>query len=358
MAGPIRFGLIGAGWRAEFFTRIAAAMPERFAIVGVHARDADKTAAFAAHWRTAACDSLEALADLEPEFVVQTASATTQVDYARRLHALNLPVLVETPAAVDLPALLEIWQLVEQGLRIHVAEQYLYQPLHAARLALIASGRIGAVSSARVSTAHGMHGISLMRKFLGLGFEDATIRARQFTAPVVQGAGRAGPPTDEQIVPSVQTLAEFDFGTKLGLFDFTDIQYWSYVRSHRLVIRGERGEIADNEVRYLIDFKTPVVETLRRRDRGQGGDLEGYYLDSIVLGSETVFGNPYWRARLMDDEIAIATALEKMSAYTRDEDRGPYTFAEGAQDQYLSLLMSEAAKTGETVKTTRQPWAT
>jgi predicted dehydrogenase len=266
-------------------------------------------------------------------------------------------VLVETPAAVDHAALLAIWELVEQGLRIHVAEQYLYQPLHAARLALIASGRIGAVSSARVSTAHGMHGISLMRKFLGIGFEDATIRARQFTAPVVQGAGRAGPPAEEQVVPSVQTLAEFDFGSKLGLFDFTDIQYWSYVRSHRIVVRGERGEIADSEVRYILDYKTPVVETLHRRDRGQGGDLDGYYLDSILLGSETIYTNPYWRARLMDDEVAIATALEKMSAYVRDEDPGPYSFAEGAQDQYLSLLMAEAAKTGEAVKTARQPWA-
>jgi predicted dehydrogenase len=357
MAAPIRFGMIGAGWRAEFFTRIAAAMPDRFQIVGVHTRDPAKAAAFGVKWTIPVCDSLEALADLEPDFVVLSVSVGAHLDYSRRLHALNLAVLCETPAAPDVAAMTEIWRMVEQGFRIHVAEQYLFQPFHAARLALCQDGRLGKVSVARVSTAHGYHGVSLMRKFLGIGFEDATIRARQFVSPVVQGANRNGPPAEEKIVDGTQVLADFDFGDRLGIFDFTDIQYWSYIRSHRVVIRGERGEIADNEVRWLRDFRTPVVNTLQRRDRGQGGDLDGYWLESIQLGGETVFSNPFWRGRLMDDEVAIATALEKMAAYVRDEGDGPYSFAEAAQDQYLSLLMLEAAKTGETVRTSRQPWA-
>jgi predicted dehydrogenase len=357
MATPIRFGLIGGGWRAEFFTRIAAAMPERFQIVGVHLRDPAKAAAFGLRWTIPVCDTLEALADLEPEFVVLSIGAAGHVDYARHLQALDLAILCETPAAFDLPSMIEIWQMVEQGLRLQVAEQYLFQPHHAARLALIAEGRLGRVSFARVSTAHGYHGVSLMRQFLGIGFEDVTIRARQFVSPAVQGASRAGPPLEEKIVDGTQTLAEFDFGDRLGLFDFTDLQYWSYMRSHRVVIRGERGEIADNEVRYLQDFRTPVTDTIRRRDRGQGGDLDGYYLESLLLGGDTVFRHPFLRARLMDDEIAIATMLEQMGAYARGGSAEPYSFADAAQDQYLSLTMMEAAKSGEVIKTTRQPWA-
>jgi predicted dehydrogenase len=356
-AQPVRFGLIGGGWRAEFFTRVAAAMPERFQIVGVHGRDPARMAAFGIRSGIAVCDTLEAMADLEPDFVVLSVSVKVHVEYAKRLHGLRLAVLCETPAAADVPSMLEIWRLVEQGLRIHVAEQYLFQPFHASRLSLAESGRLGRISSARVSTAHGYHGVSLMRKFLGIGFEDATITARQFASPVVEGAGRNGPPTAERIVNGTQVLADFDFGDRLGIFDFTDIQYWSYVRSHRVVIRGERGEIADNEVRTLLDFRTPVFDTLRRRDRGQGGDLDGYWLESIVLGSETVFTNPYWRARLMDDEIAIATVLDMMAAYVQGHGEGPCSFADAAQDQYLSLLMLEAAQTGEKRKTSRQPWA-
>jgi predicted dehydrogenase len=356
-AKPFRFGLVGGGWRAEFFTRVAAALPERFQLVGVYQRDPAKAAAFARKWNTLACDTLDALADLEPDFVVVSVSAAAHLHFALELHRLNLPMLCETPAARDLPAMLEIWELVEKGLRLHVAEQYYLQPLHAARLAVIASGKLGTVSSVRVSAAHDYHGVSLMRRYLGIGFEPATIRARKFVAPVIAGPGREGPPAEEKSVPSTQLLGTFDFGDRLGLFDFTDVQYRSYVRSHHVVIRGERGEIADLDVRYLKDFRTPVVQELRRHDRGHFGDLDGYYLEGILCGDDYAFRNPYPYARLMDDEIAIAAAMEKMGAFARGEGAGPYAFAEAAQDQYLALAMSEAAATGEAITTTRQPWA-
>jgi predicted dehydrogenase len=358
MAGePVRFGIIGGGWRAEFFTRIAEALPDRFAITGTHMRDPAKAAAFAARWKLKVCDSMETLADTNPDFVVLSVKAAVHAEFAQKLHALKLSVLCETPAALDVPAMIAIWRLVERGLKWHVAEQYLFQPLHASRLALINSGRLGSVSFARVSNAHGYHGVSLMRKFLQLGFEDATIRARTFASPAALGASRDGPATEDKLVTGTQTLGEFDFGDKLGLFDFTDIQYWSTVRSHRCVIRGDRGEIADLEVRWALDAREPHMDVLRRRDRGQGGDLDGYWLERIELAGETIFANPYWRGRLMDDEVAIATALDKMAAYVRGEGDGPYSFAEAAQDQYLALAMAEAAASGETVKTSRQPWA-
>ena len=131
-----------------------------------------------------------------------------------------------------------------------------------------------------------------MRPFLGIGYEDATIRARRFVSPVIEGPDRSGPPKAERMVPATQLIGEVDFGERLGLFDFTDVQYWSYVRSHHVVIRGDRGEIADDEVRYLRDFRAPVVQTLRRNDRGHHGDLDGYYLEGIIAGDDYAFRNP------------------------------------------------------------------
>lgn len=40
--GIIRFGLVGGGWRAEFYLRIAKALPERFAIAAMYVRNKDK----------------------------------------------------------------------------------------------------------------------------------------------------------------------------------------------------------------------------------------------------------------------------------------------------------------------------
>lgn len=47
---PIRFGLVGGGWRAEFFTRVARELPERFQLAGVVQRDFAKAQAFGARW--------------------------------------------------------------------------------------------------------------------------------------------------------------------------------------------------------------------------------------------------------------------------------------------------------------------
>ena len=356
MSAPIRFGIIGGGWRAEFFTRIVQQVPERFALAGVTLRDAAKGEAFAKRWGTTNYPSIAALAATNPDFVILSVNRTAHLELLTECHRLGLAVLCETPAGPDVESMVAIWRLVEDGMKLHIAEQYMYQPLHAARLAVIADGRIGPVSSARVAAAHGYHGVSLMRKFLGIGFEDATIHGREFRASLVEGGDRSGPPKTAILKESVELIGEFDFGGKLGVFNFVDMQYWSYARAHHVVIRGERGEIADLDVRFMRGTE-PIHQEFRRVDRGQYGDLDGYWHQGILVGDAYASTNLFWRARLMDDEIAIAILFEKMAAYARGEGNGPYSFAEGAQDQYLSLLMIEAAKTGEVRKSVRQPWA-
>lgn len=36
------FGIVGGGWRTEFYLKIAMALPERFEICGLVVRDVDK----------------------------------------------------------------------------------------------------------------------------------------------------------------------------------------------------------------------------------------------------------------------------------------------------------------------------
>jgi hypothetical protein len=348
---PIRFGLIGGGWRAEFFTRIARELPEQFQLAGVVQRDHAKAEAFGQKWHAPAFRTYAELADAGVDFVVLSVKPEAHLPILTELHALSLAVLCETPAALDLPAMIDIWRLVEKGLKLHIAEQYLFQPLHAARLKLIADGALGQVGFTRVSVAHGYHGVSLMRHFLGIGFEDATIRGKLFTSRALEGPGRHAWPDSERFVATNQTLGEFDFGGRLGLFDFTDAQYRSPVHSMHVVIRGDRGELSDFELRTMPTYSQPITREITRADSGRYSDLYGYAIKSMNCGDDIVWTNPFPGARLMDDEIAIAVAMQKMA------DEGPYSYALGAQDQYLSLLMHQAAKTGETVKSVRQPWA-
>jgi hypothetical protein len=87
------------------------------------------------------------------------------------------------------------------------------------------------------------------------------------------------------------------------------------------------------------------------------GNLEGYYHKGIVAGGEWVYRNPFAPGRLTDDEIAVATCLDKMAAYAAG---GPsfYGLPEASQDHYLGLLIDRAVQSGEAVTTERQPWMT
>ena len=354
----IKFAIIGAGWRTDFFMRIAQALPERFVVTGVLVRNAEKRAAFAARWGVPVTDSLDGLlaTPVTPAFAVVSVPWEAAPGLLFACTERGLPVLCETPPAPDLAGLLSLMPLVENDAKIQVAEQYPFQPLIAARLAVVASGRMGSVSQAQVSMAHGYHGFNVMRQLLGVGIGTVTLHARNFVSPLLQGPSRLGPPKAEVVENDEQTIAQLDFHTgQLGILDFTGAQYRSAIRAHRMLVRGERGEMDQHEVRWLADFATPLSAPLRRMDAGQGGNLEGYYHKGYTLGAEWLYRNPFEPARLHDDEIAIAECLVRMATYV---DGGPSFMGlrEASHDHYLYLLMLESAKSGERVKTERQPW--
>ena len=248
-----------------------------------------------------------------------------------------------------------LWQKLPKNARVQIAEQYPLQPLHAARLAFVASGKLGKVTEAQVSVAHGYHGTVLIRRFLGVGFEPAVIEAYDFLSSISAGRGREPGPTEEKIVPSGQVIARLQFGDKLGIYDFTGDQYFSWIRSQRLLVRGKKGEINNLDASYLSDFKTPIHVRFERQDAGQHGNLEGYHHKGYLAGEQWLYRNPHVPARLADDEIVVASCLEGMAHYL-ETGEDFYSLAEACQDNYLALLIDEAVKTGQPVSTARQSW--
>ena len=189
-----------------------------------------------------------------------------------------MPVLTETPPAPDIDGLRALRSLDRSGARIQVAEQYQFQPLHAARLALAASGRLGTVSQAQMSVAHGYHGIDLMRRYLALD-DDApvTIRGMRFRSPIVDGPDRDGPPhRGARSCQSEQTIAWFDFGERLGVMDFTDDQYFSWIRYPAPARprrpgrdRRQHGPLS-RDVRHTRDAAAACAMTRARRATWKG----------------------------------------------------------------------------------------
>ncbi|MDB5083217.1 MAG: oxidoreductase domain protein [Bacilli bacterium] len=354
---PIEFAIVGGGWRAEFFLRIARELPERFQVTGVVVRDEQKGRLLEEKWGIPTFRTVQLmLVSMSPSFVVVSVPRSVAPAIIRQMADRGMPVLSETPPAPDIDGLIELYKLVQQGAKLQVAEQYQFQPLHAARIAIASSGKLGQIAHAHVSVAHDYHGISLMRKLLGIHYQHAVITAQSFQSMLTDGPGRGGLPGEEKLKQSKHTIAVFNFQGKTGVYDFCGDQYRSWIRSNHLLVRGERGEINNDQLVYLEDYLTPIHIQLRRLNAGENGNLEGYYLKGIMAGSEWVYQNPFLPARLNDDEIAGATCLERMYQYVNG---GPsfYSLAEAAQDHYLALMMDQAVTSGESIATTLPLWS-
>lgn len=354
----ISFSIIGgAGFRAQYYLRIAQALPHQFRVCGMVVRDPDKGKLIEEKWNITTYRNLSTLLEKEtPDFVVVSVSRAACPDYLLQLADLGIPALAETPPADSLEELVTLHkELTRKGAKVQVAEQYHLQPVEQARLSIIQSGKLGTVTQATVSISHFYHGVSLIRKMLGVGFENAAIRGMRFSAPILAGPNRSGPPQEEKTILAERDLVWLEFDGKLGIYDFTKDQHRHWIRSNHLSVRGDRGEIFDSRISYLADYSTPIHMDLKRINKGEEENLEGHYLEGLIAGENWVYRNPFIPARLYDDEIAIASCLKKMAEYIAG---GPsfYSLAEASQDHYLGIMIERAIQTSELVRTTRQPW--
>lgn len=354
---PARVVIVGDGFRARTFARVLSHITDRVQLVGLVSRRSERHAALSKHWGVAvSADVFELIRKTAPDFVVVAISPAAASALVAELAASRAHVLMETPPADTIDQLRALIRSVGTGTPVQVAEQYHLEPLISAQMHIAASGRLGDVTQAHVSLAHGYHGVSLIRRALGVGYRDVRIRATLMSSPAFHGPTRVGDP-DTSIVRSVRrTLAWLDFGDRFGQYDFDDEQYRSWIRSPALLLRGDRGELRDSSVRRLRDFRTPVISQITRLDAGGAGNHEGLFLRGYQLDGEWVYRNDFGAARLAEDELAIARMLVRMAEFVRG---GPavYPLAEAAQDQYLSLLISQAATTGEAVSAPRPEWA-
>ena len=351
-----RFIVIGYGWRADFFYRIAKELPDLFEICAGVLRTKERAEMVAEKEHIFATDNLEEALKTNPDFVVLCVPRTIVKDYLCLLMDKGVPVLCETPPGKDVEELRELWKETQaQNGRIQVLEQYFQQPYYAGVLEIIREGYLGKVSNVMLSSLHGYHAISIYRKLLGLGCENCTIQGQKFTFPVTMTNGREGFNYSGEIMQVDRDWASLRFENgKVAFFDFSGEQYFSTIRTRRWNIQGVRGEINDMTVRFLNKENLPVEQEIRRMDIGINNNSEWAHKGIMFLDKE-VYKNPFYPARLNDDEIAMASCLALMKKYV-DTGEEFYPLREALQDTYLSFLLEEALESGKTVRTETQPW--
>jgi predicted dehydrogenase len=291
------------------------------------------------------------------DFVIASVPWAVMPDATRELVALGIHVLAETPPAPDLDGLRALWADVGGRGLVQVAEQYLLMPAHAARLAAVRDGAIGEPTSVQVSSTHLYHAVSMIRGLLGVGFEPAVVSARGFTAPLADPLAFDGWTGDAEPHPRQTTLATLDFGGRMGLYDFTDNQWWNPLRARRIVVRGSTGELVDDALVRLADPRTPVESRLIYRRTGTDLNLEGSDLDHISLDGRVLWRNPFFGARFSEDDLGVAILLERVGAWARGEGPEPYPLAQGLQDHRLSVAIGEALESANDVEVGVEAWA-
>lgn len=352
------FAILGTGWRAEFFARIARTVPDRLRLSGVVTRTGTRAAEVRAAWNVPAFTSIDDLLGHErPDFVIVSVPWAASPAAIRALVDRGVPVLAETPPAPDVDGLRKLWSDVGSTGLVQVAEQYLLMPSHAARQAVLDRGTIGEPTSVQISSTHLYHAVSLIRAGVGIRFEPATVDARTFTAPLADPLSPAGWSGDDTPKPAGTTIATIDFGGRMGLYDFTDNQWWNPLRARRIVIRGSRGEIVDDTVTRLIDATTPVQSTLTRRQTGLDLNLEGLDLKHISFDGAVIYENPFRGSGMSDDDIAVAAIVSATGNWARDQAAEPYPLASACQDHLIGLAIEESARSGRTVTTQVEPWS-
>lgn len=350
----IRYAIIGNGFRAMAFLRIGLALTEQFEVTSVLFRNRDKAMEFSKSYSVPAVLTIEDCLSTNPDFVVIAIGRDANPEMINKLVPYGIPMLVETPPATNMDDLLSLWDtFVKKDVKIQIAEQYFLQPLYEAKLKVLAKGILGEVNNLSISWAHDYHGISLIRKLLGVGFEQAQICGKNYQFPVTVTDSRHGIKTDGDVILAdrARYTIEFESG-KVAFYDFaSNVQYRSKIRSRYLTIQGVRGEMENETVRSLTKDNQPFIQNFQITQ-----DINTLSTYSINLGSECLYVNPLVHNRFTDDEIAIARCLIGMHQYLLTGNSF-YSFAEGCQDTYFFLLMQEALKNPNTpVRTKVQPW--
>ncbi len=305
-------------------------------------------------WNVSVFENLQEALDQIPDFIVLCLPIQATMDIMQKSLPNQIPILTETCPATSEEMIQEFWRITESKF-VQIAEQYQFQPMHAARLSIIESGLLGNVRQVQISVAHGYHAISLIRRYLHLNFEDCGIWGKRFISPSIRGPGRNGYPHQEEWIQETQDHIILDFGEKWAVFDFTDEQYFSKIRTSHLLIRGEKGEIADEQVSILQDYHTPLRFHLHRVYEGLDNSLTCPHTEAITGAGQWFYRNPLGTVRLSDEEVAVATVLTRMYDFV-NMGKPFYSVNQYCQDQYLALLMELAVKKESQEFTLKQKW--
>lgn len=339
--------IYGSGWRVEGYLRIMKTLAQAYEVTAVITTNKEKKICYTEQGFTCVATLEEGLAVEKPDFILLCINMKFQAAKVLELLDVGIPLLVETPLGTSWQELQAIQNHPQSHRYLQVAEQYRYRPLAQAQLTIASQGIIGQPHTAQISVTNHYHAFSLMKSYLGTPGRLRSVSAERFISPTRSGFSREKDTrgTEKQREHRVLALVEFENGH--GLYDFESNQHRSYTRFSSLAMRGEKGEIRDEFVRYIAD-DGPAEGKLIRIERGINENMEGFGLKGIQFNGQWVYQNPWPNVAFSDDDLATATVLEKMCEFYQGG-HSFYGVDAAVEDMEFALLLEQALENEEKV---------
>ena len=303
----INFVIIGGGWRAEFYLRIAKALPERFHVSGICVRNPERRQYIAEKFNVKVLSSIEECLQEPFDFIVNCINIEDISDLCVVLADRGYYVLSETPVILA-PVAGHCYE------KIQVAEQFHLKGTYQALKKIIDLGVIGNVNHIQLSVAHNYHAMSLLRFLLEDYEKPNLISSHILDDKMVRTHGRIGEFVEKAEEITHRQIKIYQFKNATAIYDYNIEQYFSPIRKDHILIRGTTGEIKNTQVRYLNSDNKAVCSDIKSF---MSGLLDGFFIDKITFEDKTFFEYPYKEARLSEEEIVIAQCLIDMSNYIK-----------------------------------------
>ncbi len=299
------FIIIGGGWRAEFYLRIAKALPDLFRVSAICVRNKERAEYISKNFNVKVVSTIEDALKSPFDFIVNCINKDDISDLSEALADRGYYVLAETP--VTKPQ-----DKNHNYDKIQVAEQFHLKGTFCALKKIILSGIIGDVVHINMSVAHDYHAMSLIR-FLLDDYEVPKLLGNfSLNDKMLESNGRCGVLTHKEVKDKTQTIKIYQFKNATAIYDYNIEQYFSPIRNDRILIRGTKGEIENNQVRYFNENNEFVLSDIKHLTSGL---LDGFYNDKITFENKVLFDFPFKEARLSEEETAIAQCLIDMKNY-------------------------------------------
>lgn len=319
----INFVIIGGGWRAEFYLRIAKALPEKFQVSAICVRNPKRRQYIADKFNVKVLSCIEECLKESFDFIVNCINKEDISDLSIGLADRGYYVLSETP----------VMKKPKQGHcyeKIQVAEQFHLKGTYQALKKIIDAGVIGTVNHIQLSVAHNYHAMSMLRFLLDDNEMPSLIGYHILENKMFRTHGRIGEFAEKTEEITEQQIKIYQFKNATAIYDYNIEQYFSPIRKDRILIRGTRGEIENNQVRYLNSDNKAICGDIKMV---MSGLLDGFHIDKITFEDKVLFEFPFKEARLSEEETAIAQCLIDMSNYIKTG-KGLYAY-ERAYEDYI-----------------------